>query len=105
MKRILDIDEILNELNNKGLYRGRKELIYILDRFDVYSSTYLDYKRGREEEDRDYNIKEFYDTQAWVLDRFFPLLTDEGVINIEVLPYKYDEYTYIEVEWEEESDI
>lgn len=83
MKRILDIDEILNELNNKGIYRGRKELIYKLDRYDVYSSTYLDYKSGRDEEDRDYNIKEFYDTQAWVLERFFPLLTDEGVVTIE----------------------
>lgn len=103
---MMNIRNIVNELDNRCLHKERKELVNQLYQYDVYNGTFSDYKAGREEEeDRTYNIKEFYDTQAWILDRFFPLYTDEGDIFIEILPIEYDEDTYLLVEWEDESDL
>ena len=102
---MMNIRNILNELDNKCLHKERKELLNQLYKYDVYNSTFSDYKAGRDEEDREYNIKEFYDTQAWILERFFPLDTDEGNIFIDILPIKYDEDTCLQVDWEDESDL
>lgn len=104
-KRLMNIRNIINELDNRCLHKERKELLNQLYKYDVYTGTFSDYKAGREEEDRKYNIKEFYDTQAWILERFFPICTDEGNIFIEIQPIEYDEDTYIMVEWEDESDL
>lgn len=101
---MMNIRNIINELDNRCLHKERKELLNQLYKYDVYNDTFSDYKAGREE-DRAYNIKEFYNTQACILDRFFPICADEGNIFIEIQPIEYDEDTYIMVEWEDESDL
>ena len=102
---MMNIRNILNELDNRCLHKERKELLNQLYKYDVYNDTFSDYKAGRAEEDRKYSIKEFYDTQTCILDRFFPICTDEGNIFIEIQPIEYDEDTYIMVDWEDESDL
>lgn len=97
----MNIRELLDEMKNKCLFNERKELIKELAReevTDIYYSTYKDALLG----DSLMNIKEYYNTQAWVLSRFFPIYTDEGNLDIEIATIEYDEDTSLEVNLLEE---
>lgn len=98
---MLNVRELLDELKNKGLYKERKELIRELAEQDVTDEFYSSYKDALLG-DSLMTIQEYYDTQARVLDRFFPLCTDEGNLYLEIQPIEYDENTALLMEIEEE---
>lgn len=99
---MLNIRELLDEMENKGLYNERKELIRELSREDVSEVYYSSYVETTCEEDRKYDLNEYLDNQAIVLDSFFPISTNNGNVDVELSDIEYEENTAIYMELIEE---